>query len=249
MAFPELLMARFPPSARRLFELTERNVDDGMLLDIARADYGHMAEEAFADLRLIRDTGDIPSPMPGYLGEVLELTRWCRPDRPNPPPFEPGPTGERGHHTRLFACAVLLLAASQRRYNDLSDDSTMAIGLISAGVLGDEFSEAVGCAASWQYLNDAGDPEFSAIALLTVALRTQSRRFTESDINAIATWTLEQETPRRLDQPFPFSIQSGFWHSIAEELKAAAGGLLDPAVRENVQLCALLLDPGWDTSP
>jgi hypothetical protein len=113
MVIPAELIAAFPPSAELLLERARRQVDDAMLLDIAGADYGWMADEMMAELRPIRDKGVMPARMPWMLSEVLALTQFSDPDAPNAPPFEPGPTGRRGHLTRLFACAVLLRAEAE----------------------------------------------------------------------------------------------------------------------------------------
>ena len=152
MDIPFALIAAFPPSADLLLDRARRHVNDEMLVEIARADYGNRADEMLAELRPIRDKGIIPSPMQWLLGEVLELTRLCDPEHPNAPPFEPGPSGFRGHQTRLFACAVLFRAVAEPAsgYDDSSSDSTLAIALASAKVLGDEMSEAIGCFLTWQ---------------------------------------------------------------------------------------------------
>lgn len=108
MDIPAPLIDAFPPNPDLLQERARRHVDDVMLTWIARADYGYMADEMMSELRPIRDTGVVPAPMHWQLREVFALTRWCNPEEPEMPPFEPGPTGRRGHYTRLFACAVLL---------------------------------------------------------------------------------------------------------------------------------------------
>src|SRR4029077_11198042 len=112
MEIPAALIAAFPPSADLLLERARQQTDDAMLEEIARADYGFEADELIVELRAIRDEGIVPDQMRWQLVEVLELTRFSNPERPNLPPFEPGPTGPRGHQTRLFACAVLLRAAA-----------------------------------------------------------------------------------------------------------------------------------------
>lgn len=73
MDVPSGLMEAFPPTANLLFDRARHNVDDTMLMEIARADYGYLANEMMAELRPIRD-GIIPVPMGGHLREVLELT-------------------------------------------------------------------------------------------------------------------------------------------------------------------------------
>lgn len=147
MEIPAALLTAFPPSVDLLLDCARQRTDNAMLMEIARADYGIMADERMTELRPIRDRGVIPNSMDFWLGEVLNLTRNRDPERPNAPPFEPGPTGRRGHQTRLFACAVLLRADVMPNHEgiDSSPDSTLAHGLISAGILGEEMSEAAAC--------------------------------------------------------------------------------------------------------
>ena len=79
-----------------------------MLKVIANADYGVGGASDDEGNRPIRDTGIVPSRPSFMLCEVLRLTMYSNPEVPNSPPFEPGPTGIRGHQTRLFACTMLL---------------------------------------------------------------------------------------------------------------------------------------------
>ena len=134
MVIPAELIAAFPPSAELLLDRARRHVDDAMLVTIARADYGVMADEMLAELRPIRDRGDIPARIHGQLREVLTLTRWSDPDHPYPPPFEPGPSGQSGHQIRLFVCAVLLRAETEptNQFVDSDPASTLAQCLASA---------------------------------------------------------------------------------------------------------------------
>ncbi len=107
MEIPAVLTEVFPPSAELLLDCARRQTDEEMLCrEIAEADYGWRAEEAMAELRPIRDQGLVPCPLPWTLSEVLSLTQFSNPEMPNAPPFQPGPTGRRGHQTRLFACGA-----------------------------------------------------------------------------------------------------------------------------------------------
>jgi len=258
MTVPGLLIERVPPSASQLLDLARKVIDDSMLWAIARADYGYRADEAFAELRLIRDSGVTPAPMPDCLPEVLELTRWHVPEHADPPPFEPGPTGRRGHQIRMFACAALLSASSDptSRYVDIADDSTLVNCLVSARMLGPEFSPALGSwlTCRWPSMDCS---VLAAVALLTIAFRLPSHPIEEPDAGVVADWVLAQEqasctpggTPRFSEpRPVAFSLQQGLWRAVADELGEEAQKLADPAVREKVQLCALLLDPGWHTA-
>ncbi len=73
MEIPDALLAAFPPSLDVLLDRSRRQTDNAMLMDIARADYGLEADEMMAELRPIRDTGVVPSPMSWMLNEVLTL--------------------------------------------------------------------------------------------------------------------------------------------------------------------------------
>jgi hypothetical protein len=235
-----------------LLDVVRGRVDDSMLREIARADYGCGADEAFVGLRSIRDEGVVPAETSGELGEVLALTRWCSPEQPNPPPFEPGPSGSRGHLIRLFACAVLLRASSDpTSLRDDAEDATLAICLVSARVCGDEFDQALGRFLTWQFPSSK-QPVYVALALLTLACRSDSKGASEPELNHIAEWVLAEDESRRADRgtfdptnprPAGFGLQQGFWHSLAVELRAKASYLTDPKTRENVELCSLLLDP------
>jgi hypothetical protein len=256
MDIPAELMAAFPPSADLLLDSLRRAIDDAMLTEIARADYGHMADEMLAELRPIRDSGIIPAPMQGQLAEVLALTRWCNPEVPDPPPFEPGPTGRRGHQTRLFACAVLMRGALNPENEDCdgSEDSTLAQSLTSAKVLGAEMSEAVARFLTWRLprMKYCSDPPLFALGLLILATRLGPERFPEPALAKVAEWVVAEESLHRQAIPagntepirLAFSIQSGFWQPLATELSEKAEAVREEGVRHSIQLCNLLLEPG-----
>lgn len=252
---PKALLAGFEPAAELLFHRARRGMDDGMLMEIARADYGQQAAEMCALLRPIRDSGIIVHPLHGQLLEVLQLTRWCDPDRPNQPPFPIGPSGLRGHQTRLFACAVLLCAdaAPESADSDVAEDSTVAVAMASARVLGEDLSEALARFLTW-WLSNMGFPEerlCHALALLVLAVRLRQGRFTDVELNAIAEWVLQLEAyqrdalGRRAGGPPPnaFSVQQGLWDSAKLELQQLAGGIESDPTRANLELCGLLLEP------
>jgi hypothetical protein len=256
MDIPAVLIATFPPSAELLLDRARRHVDDTMLLEIARADYGHMADQMMAELRPIRDNGVIPSPMDWQLTEVLELTRWCNPEVPNAPPFEPGPTGRRGHQTRLFACAVLLRAAAEpaHPFRDGAEDSTLAQSLASAKVLGEEMSEAAARFLTWRIprMESCSEPLLFAVGLLVLATRLRSGKIADPVLGTLAEWVLAEEAlyqrafPSDSSNPKPiaFSLQSGFWRPLATELMDEAAAIRADDIRTNLQLCKLLLETG-----
>ncbi len=257
MIAPAVLLAAFPPSSDLLLGRARREIDDGMLMEIARADYGMMADKYMAELRPIRDTGVIPAPVDFSLSEVLNLTRNCNPEVPQLPPFEPGPTGRRGHQTRLFACAVLLPTDAEPPYKgvDISPDSTLAQCLVSANVLGEEISEAAACYLSWRMSRQEIDSEslLFALGLLILATRLSSGRLTESSLGTIAEWVLAIESLEHAmfslnhasPRPLPFSVQAGIWQPLVAELRNEAKSIRNNDTRSNLELCGLLLDPDW----
>ncbi len=254
MELPDALIAAFPPSATLLLDLARRQTDDVMLAEIARADYGCQADEMMAELRPIRDMGVVPAVIPWQLWEVLELTRYSNPESPNPPPFEPGPTGRRGHLTRLFACAVLLRAEAEHEEDDVTWDSTLAQCLASAKVLGEEMSDAAARFLTYRVTRRdkrCPEPTLLALGLLILAARLRAGRIAEPVLGTIADWVLARESLERVEfppnpgEPRPswFSLQVGFWQPLAAELSDVAKAVRDDVVQTNLQLCALLLEP------
>ncbi len=222
MDVPAALIAAFPPSATLLLDLARRPIDNDMLLQVARADYGNMIDEMMAELRPIRDEGIIPFPMHWQLKEVLSLTRWCNPEVPNRPPFEPGPTGRRGHQIRLFVCALLLRAKAERAIDipepfdretcvrvlmraqaeraiddiDNSEDSSLANCLVSAHVLGEEMSLAAARFLTWLIPRTWywSDPLLFSLALLILATRLRTGRIPDAVLGDAANWVLSEES-------------------------------------------------------
>jgi hypothetical protein len=256
MNIPAALIAAFPPSPDLLLDRVRRHVDDAMLLWIAGTDYGHMADEMLAELRPIRDKGIMPAPMHWQVSEVLQLTRWYDPDAPNPSPFEPGPTGRHGHQARLFACATLLRAEAEpaSRYEDNTDDSTLAQCLTSTYVLGEEMSEAAARFLTWRIprMEAHSEPVLLALGLLILATRLRSGRILDRVLGNVAEWVLAEESlyrkafPSNPSNPMPlaFSLQYGCWQPLAAELRDEAVTIDVDDVCTNLQLCALLLEPG-----
>ncbi len=256
MEIPASLLVAFPPSAGLLLDRARRATDDAMLWEIARADYGCEADDMMIELRPIRDDGVVPAPLPWMLGEVLTLTHYSNPDVPNAPPFEPGPTGRRGHQTRLFACAVLLHAEAKlpQEEGNIAADSALAQCLVSANVLGEEMSEAAARYLTWRISCRERGPKslLFALGLLILATRLRSGRLAEPSLGAIARWILAMESLEQREfppspagpRPLPFSIQAGFWQPLAAELKNEADSLREDYIRTDLELCGLLLDPG-----
>jgi hypothetical protein len=160
------LLAPFDPERDELLRLLSRRIDDGMLREIAEADYGLDADAHEAALRRIRDQGEIPFPM-----EVLQLTRWWEPDDPD---YDCGSKGERGHRVRAFAAAALLRAGAEPANADFisGENETLAQLLASAAVLGPDVEEAALRFLAWRSIHFSDrehERPFFALALLLTA--------------------------------------------------------------------------------
>ncbi len=166
----------FPASADLLLDVSRRQVDDGMLAEIAAADYGMDGDVHLAELRLIHDQGVIPAPLRWHPGEVLELIRWSNPEDPA---HKPGCTGRRGHQMRAFACAALLRAAMGDGREVA--EATLAQCLVKRKALGQEMSEAAARFLTWAIPRDAGCEQqwLLAFGLLVVAVRLRSGRIAD----------------------------------------------------------------------
>lgn len=258
MDIPSGLMEAFPPSEEELLDLARRKMDDSMLGRIAGADYGHMADEMFAELKPIRDQMIIPAPMHWQLKEVLELTRWSGPEIFEGFPLGLSPEDWRAHQIRLFACTVLLRAAAEpaNEQIDTASEATLAHCLVSARVLGDSMSEAAARFLTWRIPQMGTSPEdlLFLLGLLIVAARLRSGRISEALLGSAADWVIAEED--RYRQAFPwyfserepflaFGIQTGCWRPLATELTNEAAAIQSADVREKIQLCELLLEPGW----
>lgn len=242
---PELLTA-FPPSKTALLDRVRQDVDDDMLRVISRADYGLQAEELFPQLVRIRDTGQLPEPMEFWLHEVLALTRWCDPERPEFSSFGHSPSGISGHWTRLFACAVLLKADVEPAVNAEDDaTSTPAQLLVSALVMESSVNEVIGQFLTWRLMEvdrPWEEPVF-ALALLVVAVRQRVGRLSEQTIGIFAERILVCDAIHQV-QYGPLRLWQEHWKPLSAELRREALAFTDAVVREDVLLCAGLIEVG-----
>ncbi len=140
-------LQRLEPADNPLLALIFDRVDDSMLLEIAKSDYGDDVDIHLAALHQIR-TKNIPIPMRWHPGEVLCLTRWTEWDSLS---TKDGAISTRNHWMRLFACTVLIWASLEPEnygyngedWNHIEgEDSTIIQFLDSALNLGEETSLA-----------------------------------------------------------------------------------------------------------
>jgi hypothetical protein len=175
MIRPEILQ-KLNPAPDALLNALSEEVDDGMLMEIAAADYGMETEEHLAQLYRIRDSHEIPAPMGWNPREVLNLTRWHEPDKTYP---EVGEQNRRGHLIRAFACTVLLVAntdPSNVGYFD-GENQTLAQLLASLPVIGSPFQVNVLRFIAWRaqdFSDIHEDGLFYLLALLILILRTKA---------------------------------------------------------------------------
>src|SRR5579864_1954066 len=118
----DFLQSLQPDEDSLLSELSKR-ISDGMLAQIAQADYGQDQEQHLAQLRLLRDKRIFVEPMHWYPCEVLELIRNSEPDDS----FEPNRVHE--HWLRAFASAALL-RAKEEPWNYSGDAASPSFTLI-----------------------------------------------------------------------------------------------------------------------
>ena len=141
---------------------------DNLLMRIAKSDYGYAADKNFDQLKRIRDTAVVPSPLDFNLKEVLELTRWLEPDRDSK-------LGTSGHIIRAFACVVLLKAGADpaNQSNLEGENSSIAQLIVSLDTLGVAYQEAAISLFAWRMENfcNVEDSPFLLLAILREVLK------------------------------------------------------------------------------
>lgn len=249
---PPALVRAFPPTLDGLLELARAHLDTPMLMEMSRADYGMQADEHFAALKHIRETGQVPAPIGWVPQEVLELIRWSEPEDPD---WAPGGQGQRGHHMRAFACAALLRAAAEPANEQIlwGHSSTLAQLAASAVALGPAWEEALAgfVTARLAAPGPADERPFCAFALLFLAVRLRAGRLDDGALASAAEWAIEEEAAaaRAGWDGFPApsgpwllrlgtsDLRDAVWRSFAERMMED-GWALSPAARDPVQLVA-----------
>lgn len=250
MEIPASLPAAFPPSPDALLEITRVQIDNDMLREISRADYGVGAGEIYEELLPIRNRGVVPSPLPFWVHEVCSLTQYSTPD----PPFFSGPPDFRTHWIRLFACAVPLRAAGETERLSGSDDITLAQTLSSTKILGAEVSHAAARFLTWRFSSLTYNYNSTHLpwhlALLILAVRLRAGRFTDSQLTEIAQWVLYAEAKYLEDCPVYVSDppptrsggQAGYWTPLVAEVHFEADKMQDAGLRERLKMCAMMME-------
>lgn len=251
MEIPSSILSKFSPSRDSLLDSVRLQIDDALLMQIASANYGELSAEMMDRLRAIRDAGCISTPTIWQFGELLTLTLHSFIAR-----NEASQESRRKHQIRIFACVLLfrVILDPANEHVGPSPDTILPVLLESAGALGEKFGvEAarfltwlIPCNTSWP------DPVFLPFALLLLAVRLRSSRFSEPELGNLADWVLAEDSRWRqsvgptlaLDlRRDRFSVSRGLWLALADELSQAAAKISDGDVRTQLKLCALLVQP------
>lgn len=192
----EQLLEPLHPNESALTPLFQAKIDEGMLREIGAADYGWKADECYALLRPILETGLVAS-NDFNLREVLELIRWSEPYDPE---WSPGGKGSRGHWMRLFACAALVRLARKYPASFDSECDTLAQLISSAIELGRPVARAAAGMLAWRFLaypGDAEDPPFLAFAILLLAAHLERGEDRGRWLKQLAAWVEDEESRAR----------------------------------------------------
>lgn len=178
---PQWIRERFPPDRRSAIEHLRQRVDEGMLREIAEADYSQDVERHLAALRPLWSGDEFTELQHWFPREVLELIRWSEPEDKD---WKPGSSGLRGHQMRAFCCAALLAAS-----NFEPEKETLVQFLDSVLVLGADATEAAGRFLTWK-INTLGrndDRPFFALAVAG-ALHALESEMLISEEELLAHW-------------------------------------------------------------
>ncbi|MDB6135678.1 MAG: hypothetical protein JWM59_3921 [Verrucomicrobiales bacterium] len=191
---PAWLREVFSPDKQAAVEYFRRFVDEGMLLEIAQADYIDGAETHLAALKPIREGNEVGEMDVWYPGEVLELVRWSEPNDPNSG-CPDAPSVLRGHQMRAFCCAVLLASPTFEPHN-----VTLIQLMGSAMMMGDDALKATGGFLLWRIEGLRSDCEeerpFFALAIAAAAYLLDPSMEVSKEAE-LAAWLSEEENAER----------------------------------------------------
>ena len=184
---PAWVLERFPPSPRSAVDFLRPLIDEGMLLEIAEADYAEDTDEHLAALKQIWAGGDLDAWHPL---EVLELIRWSEPEDPF---WKPGSTGIRGHQMRAFCCAILLATP-----NEEPNKETLIQLINSVLLIGTAATEATGrfLTSQFERLGLDEDRPFFVLAVVALLQKLDSGMSVSREME-LADWILEAEAIER----------------------------------------------------
>lgn len=220
LAVFETALATFAPHPDALVERLAEEIDHAMLLDMARLDYGRDVADNLAALRRLRSGTVLPAPMAFAPREVLELTRWFRPD--DEPVAE---RRRRGHVMRAFACAHLLRASGELGNHALCEgqNQTLVNLLWSLDALRGAHERAAIGLVAWlmgrlapdQRPPDAfdwyfDDVPFLGLAILWLGLRMRPR-LPDVALVAVCEWTSEAEESGNHRHNTRYGLAPGRW--------------------------------------
>lgn len=213
------LLAPLAPNELALKAIFRTHVNDGMLREVAEADYGWQADLYFPLLIQLRDDGSPPSP---HLREVLELIRWSEPEDPA---WKPGATGERGHWMRLFCCIALMRMP-------FFDTPTLAQLTASAVELGEPATRGAAAVLAWRYLHDPGHAEDAAFLAFAILLLAAHMFRGEDD----GQW-LKQMAEFLMDKDLtPIDLRESVWRALADRILANPASPHPSAADEDLRL-------------
>lgn len=187
---PQWIRERFPPDQRSAVDYLRGLIDEGMLREIAEADYAQDLAEHLAALKPIWEGGELTELDHWFPMEVLELIRWSEPEDSG---WKPGSTDLRGHKMRAFSCAVLLATP-----NFEPDKETLIQMVDSVSLLDREAQEAAARFFVWQ-LDALGREENRPFFALALASITQSLEdsLSSSREQDLADWVEGEESFER----------------------------------------------------
>lgn len=252
----EQLLAPLEPNEGALTPLFQTNLDEGMLREIAAADYGWRADECYALLQPLVQAGLVASD-DFNLREVLELIRWSQPENPE---WSPGGYGPRGHWMRLFACAALVRLAPKYPDEFEGECCTLAPLISSAVELGRPVARAAASVLAWRFLTYSGDTEdapFLAFGILLLATYLERGEARGQWLKDLAAWVEDEESSARnaLSQWFSsspnwekwltgltlFDLREAVWRSLALRILARPESPHPRAADEELRLLGELV--------
>ncbi len=245
---------KLKPCRGELLSVLSKAIDDSMLLEIAKGDYGSDVKLHLKALRDIRNNSVIPAPIEWHPKEVLELIRWSQPNDPN---WKPGSTGSRGHIMRAFSCVALLMAAPEEENKDSfeGENDTLAQLIDSIEFLGEPYEKLIVGFLVWRlqtidHLNE--ERLFFILAILYFIFKLHYK-LTSGEILEIINTLFEQEKTIResgfsrndnkwlLGLTF-FDQRHAVWLSLAEKLFLLSESIPDKKVKNRIiDVCEHLL--------